>query len=80
MEEFLKFRRFKRECVKIQGGHGHLLPPFLADAHGYHVTDFPTVKFGKWSKRSLAWIIYLLFINLIVTKRIPTAIEIVNTK
>ena len=26
MEEFLKFGGFKRECVKIQGVHGPLLP------------------------------------------------------
>ena len=34
MEEFLKFGRFKRECVKIQGEgrHGLPLPPF-SDAH-----------------------------------------------
>ena len=31
MEEFLQFGRFKRECVKIQGGYG--LPVPLADAH-----------------------------------------------
>ena len=33
MEEFLKFGRFKRECVKIQGGHGPSVPT-LADVHG----------------------------------------------
>ena len=36
MEEFLKFGRFLRECVKIQGSHAP-----LADAHAHLTTRNP---------------------------------------